>query len=160
MKGLWIAILITNNACFDPKQFEPKAVKQEPVLLEYAKRFNDEYLGHTSSRISVGSIGLEFGQLSEPAVGTCFRSSERTWIVILPSYWDKASELDRLQLMYHELGHCALDQDHREVIAPSYRKDNRSSIMHTQMLSSEVFDTNYSGLIRELFTGERLRVLL
>ena len=72
-------------------------------------------------------------------MGTCYYIRGVSWgreIVVKESYWATASESCRQYLVFHELGHCALDQRHR---------DSHRSIMNT-----------YSSYCYELIAKENL----
>ena len=58
------------------------------------------------------------------------------------SYWDTASAADRMTLVYHELGHCALGLDHY---------DDKSDIMNTYLLPGDVADSKWDELVNQMF---------
>ena len=75
-------------------------------------------------------------------------------IVIDQDYWAKSIDLDREQLMFHELGHCLLGRKHRTDLK---RTNGRPvSIMYPTILGSVTYHENesvYGDYLRELFTN-------
>lgn len=52
-------------------------------------------------------------------VGQCTRrENERNMVTVDRSYWRTISPLDKEFLVFHELGHCALNRDHLEEEKP------------------------------------------
>jgi hypothetical protein len=72
-------------------------------------------------------------------VGMCYYSSNR--ISIKKSFWDQATKSTRHQVLYHELGHCWLKQQHRE-----------RSIMNKYIIPDIAFDIYYEDFLVEMFT--------
>lgn len=65
------------------------------------------------------------------------------WLVAFKkSYWDTASAADRMTLVYHELGHCALGLDHY---------DEGQDIMNTYLLPGDIADEKWDKLVNNMF---------
>lgn len=90
---------------------DPVIIDQE--LAAYAYRFEEE-IG-----VSADGISLGFGDLDGYVVGTCSIGSSGRKITIDREFWDRIEEHVKEELMYHELGHCAMYLDHDESIADS-----------------------------------------
>ena len=75
-------------------------------------------------------------------------------IVIDRAFWAKAVDLDREQLMFHELGHCLLGRKHRVDLKRVNQKP--VSIMYPTFLGWEIYHENasvYGDYLKELFTN-------
>jgi hypothetical protein len=70
-------------------------------------------------------------------------------IVVSSEQWALLSEYGRVQLIYHELGHCILKLDHRE---------DGLSIMNPFRIDDELFVKWNQELLEELFRGGPIRV--
>jgi hypothetical protein len=56
---------------------------------------------------------LTFGTLKNDQIGLCYTYPfNKREIFIDESYWGIATEIEKRQLIYHELTHCILDKDH------------------------------------------------
>lgn len=71
-------------------------------------------------------------------VGVCDYDEEK--ISLRKKYWDNITISERKELLFHELGHCWLHQDHRP-----------NSIMSEYMLNTGEFHNNYHWYMDELF---------
>ena len=72
-------------------------------------------------------------------IGYC----QAPWTVsFLKPYWDRASAADRMTLVYHELGHCALNLDHY---------DEGQDIMNTYLLPGDIADEKWDKLVNNMF---------
>lgn len=81
---------------------------REQTLEPYFKSFEQTY------GIGTRSIATQFIKI-EGAVGQCHiwtDGSKR--IDIDPTYWNSISSLGKENLIFHELGHCAMNLDHNE----------------------------------------------
>lgn len=67
-------------------------------------------------------------------------------IIIDPIEWEKSSSLRKRILMFHELAHCILKQQHR---------DDRPSIMNTLIVKDEAFKKKSDYYLDELFNPEK-----
>lgn len=51
---------------------------------------------------------------AETWVGVCYRNGTARAIFIKKWYWNKIDSTSRKTLLFHELGHCILDLEHRD----------------------------------------------
>jgi hypothetical protein len=80
-------------------------------------------------------------------VGLCFRGEVSSFILISRQYWNKAEDVEKKALMYHELAHCALYKGH------DY---DPTSIMFPYVHSAIYLGIHLDDMIEELFTeGEQ-----
>ena len=71
--------------------------------------------------VDASYVAAVFGSLSSPLLGRCMSwSNGARKITVDKASWDGMTDLGREQLMYHELGHCAMNMQHdnRTVILP------------------------------------------
>lgn len=84
----------------------------EAEFIPYYERFTDVY------KVDVKYVAGWFADTnshSENAVGICYSYTDGSRrIEIDPDYWANSSDDGKEQLMFHELGHCALNLDHNE----------------------------------------------
>ena len=57
-----------------------------------------------------------------PNVGLCNRAADNRIIIIDQQFWASRSELSRELIVFHELGHCSLQLEHRENKIGNYCK--------------------------------------
>lgn len=72
------------------------------------------------------------------AIGVCYRriGMPNDQILLLDSFWNRATDIQKKALVFHELGHCALDRDHNPLIFTTEKSNNtkyRVSIMYPGM---------------------------
>ena len=106
------------------KEKDPRDIKGiDPILMKYVESWQKEF-GH----IGDISIGFKEETANKGAAGVCLTwEGQRSYkqIEIRKSYYDSIMqviapdfpvEADKMveQLMYHELAHCHLNQDHRD----------------------------------------------
>lgn len=110
-----------------------------PYFDSYKKSFKDDYYTYSNGE----NVNLNFPVNFESdayfdkrggnSIGVCFSYKGRgIEVIIKKSYWDKMSDACKKTLIYHEFGHCGLDQDHR---------DGHPSVMNTY--------NNYCGLMED-----------
>ena len=124
-------------------------IPTDPTFEPYRAEF--EYY----SKANTDLIPMYFADLKETTVGLChyFRvgSGPIRWgyIEIDRSFWNRASKYQKINLIFHELGHCVLGRDH----APwgNSMMACPSSLMYDSILSTECIENNYYNYIEELF---------
>lgn len=96
-------------------------------------------------------------EMQDYAVGLCyiwqFSNGKEAYreIKLLRSYWDKATPQSKRVLIYHELGHCALSQEHAPVNSPR--------IMAPSVLLDKVSYLSWYSLVKDLFNPTRLNLI-
>lgn len=121
------------------KPDDPRSTtKTSPEFLQYSQAFSDEF------NLPVGHIPISLGDLKDLQVGVCkqWKSGNRVMyaeIIIDREYYERAKyDHNAIEfVVYHELGHCALNLDHNN----AYFKDGMpKSIMRSTIFSnSELF---------------------
>lgn len=86
-------------------------------LMTYFNEFESEAL-ERGLEIDLEMMGITgyFENFDDDSVlGQCRTYSDGSKEVAFDSnYWHNCNEIDRMYLVFHELGHCALDRDHTE----------------------------------------------
>lgn len=135
MKKICLIMLLFCNSAF--------ALDPTPELTRYRTEF--EYLFHRNTDY----IEIKFVDQIDPslpeAVGYCYYGSRN--IAIVKSYWDKSSPIMREMLLFHELGHCALDKKHSDI---KYSDGCSASIMSARLSTDECYMRYYNQLVVEL----------
>lgn len=87
------------------------------ALHTYFSRFESEGAerGYEIDLVTAGIEGLFEDIEGENIAGTCSYTHNTPRLVTIDQpFWESASDLAREFIVFHELGHCYLDRDHRE----------------------------------------------
>lgn len=135
----------------------------EPQFIPYVSYFSSKA---EDNQVGIGdlySLSVNFSEDTDPnnknTLGICIRHSDSQQVYIRKSYWDKASIIDREELIFHELGHCLLGLQHDNSLqiardfATNVNTDFRlpHSIMNPYHLGNIVYGDNREEYIRQLF---------
>lgn len=93
---------------------------------------------HQGVSADVSNIEVSFALLEPPTIGACYMGSGK---IEIDPRWRDFKYMERIALMFHELGHCVLGRDHTEEF----------SIMQPGLLQSDVMLDNEEALMAELF---------
>lgn len=160
MKLLGILLILTScanttlndlfkiNTEKDPR----KTLTTDEVFLEYVVAFEVDHAHYLDKEISVSSIPVNFGELEDKYLGACYyygRKGQWREIKINKKRWEYLPEIEKKVLIYHELGHCALNREHKD----DYHRSFPVSIMNTYHIAGnyERFAEEYDY---ELFTHD------
>lgn len=150
-----LALLIVFAGC-------GKAPAIDPAFAPYAMRF--VAAGMNSGRaIDLSGISIRFGDTAAESVtlseaniaGYCEFSTKVITITDNPKIfdWVKVSDSEREELIFHELGHCALGRAHTAALRPGTNEP--ASIMTPDLIGSlPVYSEYHAGYIEELFLGK------
>lgn len=86
------------------------------------------------------------------ALGVCYTGYKDYDIIVLRSYWQRASHYSKEQLIMHELGHCVLGRSHKNGFMPVDNQMKPLSIMNQYHLPDEAYISFRDELIFELFS--------
>jgi hypothetical protein len=115
-------------------------------LEEYVERFEELSEGSIDAR-EAGLI-VTFGDLEGAVAGICkTKDGQSPTIIIDSEYWADADEFFKENLMFHELGHCLLNRDHRN----EWDDDGPVSIMNSYLIPS-FYEKSRESYIEELFS--------
>lgn len=89
----------------------PFSDRIDPAFRKEVKVY-EKTVGHKISPIITISFTDRFGRLAEDrTIGDCLMGHGR--IRISEEFWERASLTSRQTLIFHELGHCDLNEEHR-----------------------------------------------
>lgn len=108
MKKLLLLSLLLLSAC-SKQNVDPRTIHGVDSKLA---TYRDNYIAYKGSPLAY-DIPMQFVAQVFPIVGMCTRwSNGYRQIEIDPVYWASQDEGQRLQLVFHELGHCDLNRGH------------------------------------------------
>lgn len=122
----------------------------EPFIYDFkvdAERYSGGVIDVTNLRVTFGDTRHRGGRV----VGYCeFLNNGQNHVAIKKEFWDSASDYDRISLLYHELGHCALFRAHRI----QFRVDNLYpiSLMYSFLVREIKFMPFFDDYMQEMFT--------
>lgn len=97
--------LIAISACAPNKTTLPIVVDSQ--LAPYFAAFQSD-IG-----VSTAGISAQFQAQQAPIIGYCSVDADGNRLISIdPSWWGTMTDLGKEQLMYHELGHCAMGYGH------------------------------------------------
>lgn len=122
----------------------------DPQTLPYTKTFIEHANKYGALNVSnwnkVQKLRVNIGKLpwyyffSKNTIGVC--DTETTQVILEESNWKEANQLEKEALVFHELAHCILDQDH---------VNGEDHIMNPVILSSVTYSIYYQQLMDKLF---------
>ena len=99
------------------------------------------------TNISNINVDMYFHPDTGEFIGVCIIRGQYKDIIIDMEYWKQAGYVDREILIFHELGHCVLMQDHRDF---KLQDNCPGSIMNTYHIGEYCYDKHYDYYIEEL----------
>lgn len=123
-----------------------------PEAKQYVSRFvtTGASLGR---HIVIDDLIVEFKAITPKWMGVCYYG-QTPRIVLNTYYWQWLNDLDREQLVFHELGHCVLNRDHNDqwITAPDGNYI-QASVMNAYDFEWWKYDLYHDFYMRELFLG-------
>lgn len=99
--------------------------------------------------ISIGPMNdFNIGLMSPNAIGVCYYFTNLRAILISEKFWNDASPTKREMVVFHELGHCALNRGHNDSLSPW---GEQISLMYPSLFNERQYLQNYRYYIDELF---------
>lgn len=130
-----------------------EAVLRNDDISEYVNRFETHGKKYYGDQSTVGNISYYFENMGFSEIaGYCQVDDNEKKIVINSVSWSKYTDLEKEELLFHELGHCVLYRGHLNEVFPD---DTPVSIMYYRVMNEDVYKEKYDYYIKELFTGER-----
>ena len=140
-----ILALLILIGCSTPPYKQPNYKPQNTINSEFIPYLEDyEYY----YKGKVRHIPINFESLDGNTVGLCGYRNGKIFILIDPDYWLKSTELEKLQLFFHELGHCHLGRGHYNL---KYSDECPISFMHKTTFDNDCIDRHFDAYIEELF---------
>jgi hypothetical protein len=136
--------LLTATACTIVKVVNNNSSMIEYVdsqLIPYRNAFVRESRKRDAA-VDIDKLSMIFGDLdsSSGEIGNCMFKGDLPFIRIDRRWWLVASDLEREEVAFHELGHCILNRDHCSI--------------QTSMMQPELIPGNKYGASREAFLNE------
>lgn len=106
------------------RQEAVEAFYSDPAFTPYVDSFQSDSIklkGKTQDLNNLKVIfSVENELLSKGLAGFCMMDvyGKKT-VKIEPIVWYRSGEIDRMAIVYHELGHCVLNRDHRNDLIPN-----------------------------------------
>ena len=160
MKFIGILLLITScagnpvNDLFkiDTESDPRKTLTTDETFLTYITDFEIDAAYHADLDMNVHNIPVNFADLDKRYLGACYyygKAHQWREIKIDREQWEELDEAQRKALIYHELGHCALNRKHKD----EHYRSFPVSIMNTYHIGSnyEKYSEEYNY---ELFTED------
>lgn len=147
-----ILVLFFQNcaAPFDVRDVDrPANFLTDPQFIPYIQEFEHYY------KSSVSHVPIGFKDLGPNIAGICYRTifdgkTIYAYVEIDSLYWPTLSEHQKINLIFHELGHCAMNRDHVPFEAVRLCP---TSFMHYQIMGNDCLKANYEDYIKEMFSG-------
>jgi len=141
------------QSCGPIGDFVPAHTRQNTVTNPEFQLYINEFEGY--SGLDTRAVPISFADLPGDEAGVChyFRvgAGPIRWgyIEIDEPYWKTISEQQRINLIFHELGHCVLGRDH--VIPTNSVEMCPKSFMHPSVIDTHCLMHNYNDYIKEMF---------
>jgi hypothetical protein len=90
-----------------------RGYKNDKDFVKYIESFRND-MGSRVLERDMNKTAIRFGDLEEPTVGLCASMPVLGYSVITIDRkgWENKTELEKMELMYHELGHCVCKIGH------------------------------------------------
>ncbi len=126
-----------------------------PEFIPHLEQFHKEAKAN-NRLIIIENLTIKFdGKLNDTNILAECEHAYYPIISFRPSFWDNASEEDRENVMFHELGHCILNLDHDEERIRTINNESiAKSIMYPWPLDGNVYLRYRSYYIIELFNKQ------
>jgi hypothetical protein len=123
----------------------------DPTFIPYIQDFEQR------SGQSVAHIPIAFVDLGGNNAGLCYRGFTNghlsyAYIEIDQRYWSFMTEYQRINLIFHELGHCFLQRKHVTInITAPVTSACPTSFMHDTVMSQFCLEQYYDVYMKEMF---------
>lgn len=169
MKKLLILTIIASTSCGkvleevrdvivkESPKASAKFSSTDPTFVSYVNDFEATYRRERGGSINARRIPINFYDTGDAGfAGVCVQyRGGASEIYISESHWRVFSETRRRTLIFHELGHCALNfghDDHRHKGIPT-------SYMNTYVLNDFYVNRHQDGYDNELMTKNKSEIM-
>ena len=145
---VFLTIMMVAGSCADEE--EPEFLIDAP-LQEYFDRFKVEAeLRGIPIDFEAMMISGDIRLIGTPnVIGQCGHTEKEPNVVIVDKfYWDGADDLEREFLIFHELGHCALDRGHLD------DSDSQGHCLSIMTSGTGLCEINYTEATRTTLLDE------
>jgi hypothetical protein len=112
----FLSILIAALSCAPQPQPEPRQYSVPAEVEPFVQAFR-EAARQRNQAVVVDNLIVSFGKAQgQDVCGQCLQQANRTPRITLDTAltcWKNAGQQEREALVFHELGHCLLNRDHR-----------------------------------------------
>jgi hypothetical protein len=92
----------------------PKRIEEnDKIFVKYLESFKNDMDGRVTDK-DFNKTAIRFGNLESPTAGLCASLPVLGYSIITidRATWDIKTELEKMELLYHELGHCVCGLPH------------------------------------------------
>jgi len=146
-----LVILMIITACSTIKKSSARS-NIDPRALKYVQKFERIWRRQVPHNLKLEIVSNYL--LGTARGGVCIM--RKRLIQINASRWNGFSEKKKETIIFHELGHCALNRGHLYYDDKSTDWKCPPSIMNWSGISDKCYVDNYDYYINELFTGCRI----
>lgn len=134
----------------------------DPTFASYVTQFEQAFTGIHKSTMKISNIPINFGTPNEEEFeGVChLYSNGDKEIIIRKDWWDRVSEEARQLMIFHELGHCVLDRDHKNDKGYYQGREINLSIMSAVLMPVFDYKSFKEEYYYELFTSNHEKLNL
>lgn len=153
-----IAELPTRKAYIDSraKPYVDSFVKDYKAFAESHEQHNIDPFKVRIEALTVNIEPMNEIRDGKRVLGVCtYDAYGMPFIVLNESYWYYSTDSDREELLYHELGHCVLDQDHRDYKVKLGNDTLIGSTMNSIKGVGATYKKYKAYYLNELFTAKR-----
>lgn len=150
---LCIQVLISTHETPEPRPgINPNLQKYVDEFVAYGKLYRGPDFKLDIINVDIGPAkDLWDPFIDKGTVGWCKPFLWPQQIMLDTLYWEDATELEKEQLIFHELGHCVLGREHND------KEDENGdpiSIMHPYTMDDHTYKRHREQYIKDLFTKE------
>lgn len=156
MRFIFISLLFSLSACGATNSYQGQGWPDSlaPAMAYYQTQAYQHNVEISADYIMGLTITFGDTMAKDPTIiGYCkrYNGSTRRDIVLNAKWWAAASTASQLNLLWHELGHCLLDQEHRGIIDPT--TGNPTSIMYATISWPSYFSAHIEEYKEEYWKG-------
>lgn len=149
-KLLFLILILITSACGSIN----KEIHQESEFIHFIKKFDALYNTDVLGNMSMVFVNNTSTPEVPNAIGWCYWATNNRHIEINNSWWIYATYNQREALIFHELGHCALNRAHTSETMDFNGREIPISIMNPFMFANSNFYTVLKDhYFLELWTG-------
>jgi hypothetical protein len=129
-----MSLLLT--ACGNP----PK-LTTDPVFVPYIKEYEQTF----NTKVHMATIN--FAQTNPKYAAVCYQWGPYGEILVSKETWKLLTDLQKVNLIFHELGHCHKWRRHKDTLQADYCP---VSFMYYQIMPDQCLSTHWNEYIQEM----------
>jgi len=157
MRLLLVMFLAGNLMAMAPKRptipdtGTPSSPSTPPASISPVEARFKELAQLYGTQLPNNSIAYSFRSFFGSTIGMCVFSGSKRSVQLSSSAWNNSSDTFKEMLLFHELGHCLLNRDHKNTRHSDGRPE---SLMASSLFSQSVYLAHRDEYLKELFTAE------